>query len=76
MAIDLEERYLREVRQILRENIPECEVWVFGSRVSGKSEPFSDLDLALLSNETLPPRRLALLADAFDESDLPKKPIW
>ncbi len=74
MSIDLEPRLLRQVRMILREQVPECEVWVFGSRVGPASaKRFSDLDLAVVSAVALPTRRLALLANAFEESDLPIK---
>jgi type I restriction enzyme S subunit len=74
MSIDLEPRLLRQVEMILREHVPECEVWVFGSRV-GSSHPkrFSDLDLAVIATDALPTRRLALLVYAFAESDLPMK---
>lgn len=72
MSIDLEPRLLRQVRAILSEQVPECEVWAFGSRVSGAgAKRFSDLDLAIVSSVALPTRRLALLANAFEESDLP-----
>ena len=73
MSIDLETRHLECVRRILRDHVPECEVWAYGSRVRGTSKPFSDLDLAVVSPHPLPPRRLALLLDAFVESDLPIK---
>ncbi len=73
MSIDLEPRQLDRVRAILREHVPDCEVWAFGSRVGPRSKPFSDLDLAVISTTELPTRRLALLAYAFEDSDLPIK---
>jgi len=73
MSIELEPRLLQQVKRILEAHVPECEVWAFGSRVDASAKPFSDLDLAVVSNEALPTRRLALLADAFEESDLPIK---
>jgi type I restriction enzyme S subunit len=74
MSIDLEPRLLHQIKMILREYVPECEVWAFGSRVgSPTAKRFSDLDLAVISSEALPTRRLALLANAFEESDLPIK---
>ncbi len=71
MSIDLEPHLLEQVRTILREHVPECEVWAFGSRVGAGAKRFSDLDLAVISTTALPTRRLALLANAFEESDLP-----
>ena len=73
MPIDLEARLLRQVQDVLRKHVPECEVWVFGSRASNKAKRFSDLDLAVVSPTALTVRRLALLASAFEESDLPIK---
>lgn len=73
MAIDLEPRLLDQVMQILRAHVPECEVWAFGSRIGSASKKFSDLDLAIVAETALPTRRLAMLANAFEESDLPIK---
>jgi predicted nucleotidyltransferase len=71
MSIDLEPRLMQQVLAILQEHVPDCEVWAFGSRVGSHSKPFSDLDLAVISTAELPARRLALLAHAFEDSDLP-----
>jgi predicted nucleotidyltransferase len=73
MSIDLSQELLQQVREILRAHVPECEVWVFGSRAGVGAKPFSDLDLAVVSSTPLPVRRLALLDNAFEESDLPIK---
>lgn len=73
MPIDLEERHLRQVRDILREHVPDCEVWVFGSRAGKRAKPFSDLDLAIVSPAGVAVRPVALLAGAFEDSDLPIK---
>jgi predicted nucleotidyltransferase len=73
MSIDLDPRLLHRVRAILKEHVPDCEVWAFGSRVGSGSKRFSDLDLAVVASTSLPTRRLALLANAFEESDLPIK---
>ena len=61
------------VQAILLCHLPGREVWAFGSRVQGKPKPFSDLDLAVLGEQPLPPATLAALADDFTESDLPYK---
>ena len=71
MSIDLAPALLRQVQAILAEHVPECEVWAFGSRIGGSAKRFSDLDLAIVAEQEIPTRRLALLANAFEESDLP-----
>ncbi len=73
LLAEVEPRLLHEVRTILKEHVPECEVWAFGSRIGAGSKRFSDLDLAVVATTPLSTRRLALLASAFEESDLPIK---
>ena len=47
------------------------QVRVFGSRATGRSWRYSDLDLAIDAGRWLTVDETAVLADAFDESDLP-----
>ncbi|OUI87154.1 hypothetical protein HK11_12230 [Acetobacter sp. DmW_043] len=61
------------VLRILNEIVPDREVQVFGSRVTGKAKPFSDLDLAIMGDEPLPLETRARLEEAFSESELPWK---
>ncbi|KXV70275.1 nucleotidyltransferase domain-containing protein [Acetobacter cerevisiae] len=61
------------VLRILNEIVPDREVRVFGSRVTGKAKSFSDLDLAIMGDEPLPLETRARLEDAFSESELPWK---
>jgi type I restriction enzyme S subunit len=69
--IDISPGDLATVRRILREHVPESEVWAFGSRVSWTARETSDLDLAIITATPLPPVRMAELREAFAESDLP-----
>lgn len=71
--IDLAPRHLAIVQDILRHYLPDREVRVFGSRVTGKVKPYSDLDLAVMGDTPLTLTQLADLTEAFDESDLPWK---
>ncbi len=61
---------LCEVRRILNELVPEYAVWAFGSRVGGAAKPYSDLDIAIITNEPLSLAIKADLSEAFAESDL------
>ncbi|WP_338332701.1 nucleotidyltransferase domain-containing protein [Acetobacter sp. LMG 32666] len=61
------------VLRILNEIVPDREVRAFGSRVTGKAKPFSDLDLAIMGDDPLPLEIRARLEEAFSESDLPWK---
>jgi predicted nucleotidyltransferase len=68
--IDLASEQLAIVRRLLATHVPECEVRAFGSRVTGKAKPYSDLDIALFGPARLPISRLAALREAFEESEL------
>jgi predicted nucleotidyltransferase len=60
------------VHDILQRWVPNYEIWVFGSRVHQRGlKPFSDLDLALITDEPLDNSRYGMMKEAFIESDLP-----
>lgn len=70
--IDLPAEQRGLVLQILRANLPPAvEVWVFGSRATGRARRYSDLDLAIDAGRPLTLDEAAKLAETFDESDLP-----
>jgi predicted nucleotidyltransferase len=69
--IDLPPHHLETVRAILGRDVPNCEVRAFGSRVSGPSKSYSDLDLAIVAPTALNADTLRHLKEAFEESDLP-----
>ncbi len=69
--IDLADEHLAAVKEILAERMPEVEVRVFGSRIAGTAERFSDLDLVLVGDGRLDADGTEDLKDAFAESDLP-----
>ena len=69
--IDLSDRDLSIVRRILAYRLPDTEVWASGSRVSGRAKPWSDLDLAIVTDAPLPMERRAELQEDFAESDMP-----
>lgn len=61
------------VQAILWRQVPEYEVWAFGSRTQGNARVYSDLDLVIVTAQPLSLDRLAALKEAFSESDLPWK---
>ena len=61
------------VCDILRNRIPDRKVLVFGSRANQTARKYSDLDLAVLGNESLDFDVASALAEDFSESDLPFK---
>lgn len=71
--IDIHPDHWAIVHRILQQHVPQHAVWAFGSRATGKAKPFSDLDLAIITDAALPPDVSASLRDDFSESDLPWK---
>lgn len=69
--IDIRPDHWAIVRDILRRHVPGREVWAFGSRARGTAKRYSDLDLAVITDEPLPTAVMAALVDDFSESDLP-----
>jgi len=61
------------VRSILARHVPQYEVWAFGSRARRTAKPFSDLDLAIITDRPMSLSLSAAIADDFAESDLPIK---
>jgi len=59
------------VLSILRRYIPNMTVWAFGSRAGGKTQKYSDLDLAVVGSEPIPHDIYDHLTEAFDDSELP-----
>jgi len=71
--LDLPDRYLTLLLEILRARVPGAEVWAYGSRVNGHAHPGSDLDLVLRNPADLgkPQQSLFDLQEAIDDSDIP-----
>ena len=66
-------RHRRVLMALLREHLPDVEVWAYGSRVTGRSHDGSDLDLVLRGPDLkeLPADRLASFEEAVRESHIP-----
>lgn len=61
------------VRSILRQHIPQHEVWAFGSRIGNTAKPYSDLDLVVMTQDPLSNAVRAALTEAFSDAGLPWK---
>ena len=64
--IDISPFNWETVRAILQRHIPEHEVWAFGSRATWTAREYSDLDLAVIGEESL---GLAVRADLVEDFD-------
>ncbi|MXW15308.1 MAG: hypothetical protein F4120_09455 [Rhodothermaceae bacterium] len=70
-AIDLRPDHWQIVQQILQRQLPDRHVYAFGSRATWTAKDYSDLDLAIMGEQPLPPAVLSALNEEFIESDLP-----
>ena len=63
----------RILNTLLREHLPDVEVWAYGSRVNGRGHEGSDLDLVLRGPglDEIPLERLMDFEDAVRESTIP-----
>lgn len=61
------------IADILQRHVPDKEIWAFGSRATHTAKPYSDLDLAIISDTALPLSLLAAIEHDFSESNLPFK---
>ncbi|MBU6993723.1 restriction endonuclease subunit S [Ferrovum myxofaciens] len=61
------------IRNILQKNVPQWDVWAFGSRSKWTAKEYSDLDLAIITDKPLPLKVSASLSNDFSESDIPWK---
>lgn len=71
--IDISPEQWAIVQSILQQHVPDIAVWAFGSRAKRMAKPYSDLDIAIITDQPLPLQKMAALRDAFSESDLPWK---
>ena len=70
-SVALTDTQLATVRSIVGRLLPDGQVWIFGSRATGRARPFSDLDLLVTEPRQLSWGQRAALRDAFEASDLP-----
>ena len=68
MNADIKPVHFELVKLILEKYAPGRTVWAYGSRVSGKSRPQSDLDIVVFDADM---KLINDLKEAFAESDLP-----
>ena len=69
--MQVSEKELKIIDDIISQLAPDCDVLIFGSRYHGKAWEYSDLDLAFSRKGKLGLKKCLQLENAFAESDLP-----
>jgi predicted nucleotidyltransferase len=64
-------RFACEIKKIVRQTLPDAQVFFFGSRVKKTNRPNSDIDVLIKSEKKLTLLQLARINDALIESDIP-----
>jgi len=71
--LEIKPEELKLVKEILKHYLPGIKVQAFGSRTNNTAKLYSDLDLAVMTEQPLTLAQGAKLTEAFEESDLPFK---
>ena len=70
--LDLPRRYRERLQELLKDHVPDAEVWAYGSRVNGESHEASDLDLVIRGPALEPLGAEFLnLVEALENSSIP-----
>lgn len=73
MTIQVDENDLAFITDTLKHKIPKAKFWAFGSRIKGNSKPYSDFDIAIVSDKPISLITLSEIDEIFSNSDLPFK---
>lgn len=68
--IDLNEKYISFIKEIVYHYLQNCEIYLFGSRTKGTAKKYSDIDIALKS-PNLNKNILLKIINDFENSTLP-----
>ncbi len=71
--LHLQPKHCEALEALLREHLPDVEVWAYGSRVNGRSHDGNDLDLVLRGPglKEIPAGNVADFEEAVRESTIP-----
>ncbi len=68
--IDLEEKYINFIKSTIAKFLKNFDLFLFGSRAKGTARKYSEIDIAILSEELDEDKRLKILFE-FENSTLP-----
>ncbi len=65
------EKYKDILIKIVNKHLPECKIYLFGSRVTDDHPKFSDIDIAIKSEKALELNVMGKIKDEVEESRIP-----
>lgn len=67
----MNDAYKKLLLNIIYEKLPDCRVYLFGSRARGTNHPGSDIDLALDAGAKIGMHIIGAIQEAIEESRIP-----
>jgi len=71
MAIN--EKYREKLLAIIKKHVPDCTVYLFGSRATNKERMGSDIDLALDAGMPIEHKKILAIYRDFNKTNIPLK---
>ena len=71
--LDLDPKYIDFIKETILVEIPNVEIYIFGSRVQGNALEYSDVDIALKNEEKISIESILKLKVKFENSTFPYK---
>ena len=71
--LDLDPKYIDFIKETILVEIPNVEIYIFGSRMQGNALEYSDVDIALKDKEKISIESILKLKVKFENSTFPYK---
>ncbi|MBE7704121.1 MAG: nucleotidyltransferase domain-containing protein [Cyanobacteria bacterium SIG28] len=71
--INLEIKYIEFIKNTVFSVVEDAEIFIFGSRVQGNSQKYSDVDIAINTKEKIDINKILRLKSLFNDSVFPYK---
>jgi predicted nucleotidyltransferase len=68
---NIKNEYKNIIIEIIKQHVPDCKIFLFGSRARKTNAPESDIDIALESKNPIPPYTMSILKEEIEESRVP-----
>jgi uncharacterized protein len=65
------ETYKKNLQTIIQEKLPDCKLYLFGSRARNTHDTGADFDLAIDNNKKIALKTLCLIKEKIEESSIP-----
>lgn len=71
----LDKSWKRQIKKIIRKYLPaaDCQIFIFGSRVTGENQRFSDVDVGILGPKMIPGHMMVKIQEELESSRIPFK---